>query len=94
MKEKDERVEQVRSTMMENFRSELPVLRAKTRISQEMLAEKVGLSRQTYSGIETGKREMSWTTFLALLAFFQNNEQTRSMLKMIEGLEEGMEIVM
>ena len=49
---------------------ELPVLRAKARISQEDIASKIGISRQTYSSIETGKREMSWTTFLALIAFF------------------------
>lgn len=33
--------------------NELPVLRAKARVSQEMVAEKVGISRQTYSCIET-----------------------------------------
>lgn len=66
--------------LIEAFRNELPVLRAKARVSQEIVAEKIGISRQTYSGIETGKRDISWTTFLALVAFFQNNELTKTML--------------
>lgn len=53
------------------------MLRAKARVSQEEIAEKIGISRQTYSSIETGKRDMSWTTFLALMAFFQNNDSTK-----------------
>ena len=67
----------LRNTIVELLRKELPVLRAKARISQEDIAEKIGISRQTYSSIETGKREMSWTTFLALIAYFQNNESTK-----------------
>ena len=60
----------IRNKMIELLRNELPVLRAKARVSQEDIAEKIGISRQTYSSIETGKRERSWTTFLALIAFF------------------------
>lgn len=73
------------------LRNELPVLRAKARVSQEDIANKIGISRQTYSSIETGKREMSWTTFLALIAFFQNTESTKQMLNSIEGLSQGLE---
>lgn len=68
---------------------ELPVLRAKARVSQETLAEKIGISRQTYSGIETGRREMTWTVFLALVAFFQNNDSTKGMLEKLEGFSDG-----
>ena len=66
----------VRYKMMDVLKEELPVLRAKARMSQEEVAEKVGISRQTLNAIETGKREMSWTTFLALIALFQNNDST------------------
>lgn len=79
---------------MEQFRNELPVLRARARASQEVIAEKIGISRQTYSGIETGKREMTWTIFLALLAFFQNNEQTKTMIDQINGFGDSMTKVM
>ena len=84
----------MREQMIQLLRNELPVLRAKARMSQEELAEKIGVSRQTYSSIETGKREMSWTTFLALIAYFQNNESTRTMINGIDGLSEGVETIM
>ena len=91
---KEENIEEIRRKLISRFRDELPVLRARARISQETLAEKIGISRQTYSSIETGKREVTWTTFLALVAYFQNNEQTRQMIDMIEDFEKDMASVM
>lgn len=87
-------IAELKHDLMEQFRNELPVLRARARASQEIIAEKIGISRQTYSGIETGKREMTWTTFLALLAFFQNNEQTKPMIDQINGFSDLMTKVM
>lgn len=55
--------------------------------SQADIAERIGISRQTYNSIETKKREMNWTTFVALIAVFQNNQETRRMLNSIEGFE-------
>ena len=46
--------------IMELVREELPVLRAKAKVSQEDIAERIGISRQTYSSIETGKRTMTY----------------------------------
>lgn len=83
-----------RNSMIELLRAELPVLRAKARVSQEEIAGIIGISRQTYSSMETGKREMSWTTFLALFAYFQNNDSTKKLLAGIEGLEEGVRLIM
>lgn len=76
---------EARGKLIETFISELPVLRARAKVSQETVAEKVGISRQTYSGIETGRRDMSWTNFLALIAFFQNNDATRKIVYSIPG---------
>lgn len=87
-------ITELKHNLMEQFRNELPVLRARARASQEAIAEKIGISRQTYSGIETGKREMTWTIFLALLAFFQNNEQTKTMIDQINGFGDSMTKVM
>lgn len=72
-----------RNALIKLLKNELPVLRARIGLSQETLADKIGISRQTYSGIETGKREMTWTIFLALVSFFQSNEQTNLMLKQL-----------
>ena len=89
-----EKTEITRYKMTELLRNELPVLRAKARVSQGELAQKIGISRQTYSSLETGKREMPWTTFLALIAYFQNNENTNKMISEINGLSEGIEMIM
>lgn len=59
---------------------ELPVLRARLRISQDELSRRIGISRQTYSLIETKKQKMTWVTFMAFIAFFDNNARTKSML--------------
>ena len=83
-----------KSDVKDILRNELPVLRAKIGISQETLSDRLGISRQTYSAIETGKREMTWTTALALFAFFQNNEKTRQMIDRIEGLSSGLSQIM
>lgn len=80
--------------LIEVFRNELPVLRAKARVSQEIVAEKIGISRQTYSSIETGKRDISWTTFLALVAYFQNNELTKPMIDSMSDFNDKLSLIM
>lgn len=79
--------------LIESFRNELPVLRAKARVSQEIAAEKIGISRQTYSEIETGKRDISWTTFLALVAYFQNNDLTKPMIENMSDFNNKLSLV-
>ena len=59
---------------------ELPILRARLRISQDELARCIGISRQTYSLIENKKQKMTWVTFMAFIAFFQNNAKTKATL--------------
>ena len=76
--------QQIKSELMEKLRVEL----------QERAAEIIGISRQTYNAIETGKREMTWPIFLSMVAFFQNNEQTDQMLKRIDEFEEKMRRVL
>ena len=69
-----------RDKLMKALAEELPVLRAKLGISQGDLSNCIGVSRQTYSAIETKKKDMSWNTFLSLMFFFEHNEKTRKML--------------
>ena len=73
--------EDKREDVINILTEELPMLRAKLGISQENLCDIVGISRQTYSGIETKKKKMSWSVFLSLLMLFTNNEKTASIIR-------------
>lgn len=80
-----------KNELREILRKVLPVLRAKAKVSQDDLSKMLGISRQTYNSYETGKRIIPIVTLLALIAFFQNNENTKNMLFSIEGLEEKLQ---
>ena len=80
-----------RTELREILRKELPVLRAKAKVSQEDISKMLGISRQTYNSYETGKRIIPMVTLLSLIAIFQNNENTKNMLFSIEGLEEKLQ---
>ena len=62
----------------------LASLRAKVGISQGELSALIGISRQTYSAIECGKRLMSWNTYLSLILFFDYNNETHQMIRNME----------
>lgn len=70
-----------RERLIDILTEELPVLRAKIGLSQDDLSGIIGISRQTYSSIETKKRKMSWNTFLSLILVFENNEKRKVYLK-------------
>ena len=61
--------------------NELPVLRARLDISQEEVADRIGVSRQTYNAIEGKRRDMTWNTCIALTTLFASNEKTRQMMQ-------------
>ena len=84
----------IKKELIKKLTHELPVLRARLGASQADIAEKIGVSRQTYNSIETKKREMNWTTFVAIVAIFQNNQETRRMLSTIDGFEKEIRNVM
>ena len=73
-------VENEQDRLIEILTDELPVLRARLRISQAELSRRIGISRQTYSLIETKKQKMTWVTFMAFIAFFENNTKTKKAL--------------
>lgn len=61
----------------------LAVLRTKAEISQDELANLVGISRQTYSAIERKVRRMSWSTYLSLVFFYDHNQKTHKMIRQL-----------
>lgn len=72
--------ESERESYISRFLDELPVLRVKLGLSQDELAGIVGISRQTYCTLETRKRNMSWSLFLALIFIFDRNPETRDIM--------------
>lgn len=67
--------------LTERLALELPVMRARLGVTQDEISEIIGISRQTYSSIETRKRKMAWTTFVALLFVFYHNSATRDLVE-------------
>lgn len=70
-----------KKTLTEKLASELPALRAKMGNSQAEMGELIGVSRQTYSMIETRKKEMGWSVYMALILVFSSNPKTASLLE-------------
>lgn len=66
--------------ILNNFVTVLPILRASLGISQAEVAEKIGISRQTYCTLEQKKRDISWNTFLSLFFFFYVNDASRKIV--------------
>ena len=69
--------------LIDKLSEELLILRTKTTMSQEEIANAIGLSRQTYSAIEAGKKRMTWRTYLALIMVFDYNSKTHEMIRQI-----------
>lgn len=67
-------------TVMSAMSSNLSILRSKLNISQEELANMLGVTRQTISSFESGQRKMTWSVFLALVLIFFRNEPTKHLL--------------
>ena len=63
-----------------NMTEKLKVLRNMLGLTQDELAQKVGISRQTLVNIENKKREMSWNTFVALITVFRAERSTSDLL--------------
>lgn len=69
--------------LIDTLTGELRVLRAKARVSQQDIADRMGVSRQTYGMIETEKQRMTWNHFMALLLLFRSNEGTAEIIDRI-----------
>lgn len=72
---------QYKEDFAERMSENLSALRAKAGISQEAIAGLIGISRQTYYALETGRRDLTWSNFLSLMLFFDTNRNTHEMLR-------------
>ena len=61
----------------------LAMLRAKAGVSQATIADIIGIARQTYSNLETGKKPMTWNMFLSLILFFKENDETANVIRLL-----------
>lgn len=85
--------EEEKKTLCRNMATNLPLLRAKGGLSQDELAEKLGFSRQTISAIETGKRDMQWSTFTAIALFFSKDSDIKKLMVLMEIINDAVEEV-
>ena len=67
--------------VMKILTESLLVLRASIGISQDEMAYLLGITRLLYSYLETGKRKLKWTGFMALSMFFGYNDKTKRMIE-------------
>lgn len=65
------------------FTPHLIILRTQADVSQEELANLIGVSRQTYSAIERKVRKMSWNTYLSLVLFYDHNQRTHQLMRQL-----------
>jgi len=63
--------------------SNLSTIRAKVSISQEELALRLGITRQTITAIENKRRVMQWTTFVTLVLFFIRNDEVKTIMEVM-----------
>lgn len=62
----------------------MPTLRTAMGITQKDLSRRLDVSRQTIVALETGKRDMTWTMYLALACVFAQDETATVLLKNLD----------
>lgn len=67
--------------LIEQLSSNLEILRAGAKLTQESTAKAIGISRQTYCQIENGNSKMSWSVYLSLLLLFSSIPSTAELLE-------------
>jgi len=73
-----------RKQLVQNMVHNLPILRKQLNISQNDLADMVGVSRSTITNIESHRQKMTWNMFLSLILVFTKNKETDRLLNVME----------
>ena len=75
--------EETKGMAIKNMSENLVALRTMLHLTQAQLAEMMGVTRQTLVLYETGKRIMTWNTFLSLMFIFTQKRETRELLNIL-----------
>ena len=75
--------DECKNTAVKNMSDNLVALRTLLHLTQAQLAEIMGVTRQTLVSYETGKRIMTWNTFLSLMFIFSQKRETRELLSIL-----------
>lgn len=73
--------EEQRDKLMTAMSYNLAALRAQAEVSQSDLSAMLGISRQTYSSMESGSKPITWGTYLSLILYFDYNSKTHTMIR-------------
>lgn len=75
--------EQQKAEVINNMTKNLVALRTMLHLTQTQLAEMMGITRQSLVLYETGKRSMTWNTYLSLLFIFTQRQETNNLLSIM-----------
>ena len=73
-----------RERLCETMAGCLPMLRVRLGLSQEDLAQRIEMTRQTISAFESNQRKIPWSVFLAFLMLFTGHPTTRKLLEAMD----------
>ena len=82
--------EATKNKAVENMTKSIVALRTMMGVTQEELADLIGVTRQTMYAYESKKRTMPWNIYLALLFVFENCETVCPLLKALEIYPDGL----
>ena len=69
-----------RKWLMEEMGRDLAPLRMLIGLTSDEMSVMLGVSGNTYKSLESGKKEISWDQYLALLFFFHYNDRTSGVI--------------
>ncbi len=72
-----------RDELIDKLTSNLPLIRAKMKMSQAELAEVVGIGRQTIISIENKSSKMRWDTFMAMMLIISKDADAADLLSLL-----------